>query len=550
MQLDAGQAAATLCPEADVFHAENKVESSKVSVAIEPTAQADGVNLRISSSATIDEPVVTVYLRAGCTQKTTRRFVLLADYPSETVAPVATAPNTAIVTPESTPVKIAEAKADMAVTAPSTAPTAPERPRKTATTPPAKRSPAKATVTAAAPASGEKAAVASRPAASSPARAGTAPSTKTGDGTRSRLKLDPLENLAERIKTLEATTPTVPLEEMVRDSQRIQQLQTDVKALLEQAAKNEASLLAMRQRLEKAESEQVSMGLVWALGALVLLCIGAIVILWNRKSELSAWQQSVQDATPSAPLHSVASQPEPVKSEPVPVRAATSNTFTLKKEIAPPHMDVDVNLMDMDSDFSKLIAPAVPHPATVIAPIYPSRSTESRLPHLDYYSEGIADVLQQAEFFEKLGKLDQAIDVLEQRIRLGKQDAPLLYMDLLRIAHAHDLKTDFRQFRDEFEQSFNVNVPEFVLFRDTGRSLESYLSLTQHICQNWPTPAALEMIETCVVRDPWEKNAEPFDIGAFSELILLHGLLTRILKAAGTNGAEEAANAGHVDIPT
>jgi len=557
VQLDAGQTAAMLCPEADVFHAENKVESGRVSVAIEPTAQPESVNLRITSSAMIDEPVVTIYLRAGCSQKTTRKFVLLADYPTETLAPAITTPaepapaRLAQVSPESAgPAKtsVPEGAATEARAAP--AKTKVDRPRKTSVAPSAKPAPVRP------PAPAATAAVAPEAAASHPAKLAPTTAAKPADGARSRLKLDPLENLAERIKTLEATTSTVPLEEMVRDSQRIQQLQTDVKALLEQAAKNEASLLAMRQRMEIAESERVSMGIVWALGALVLACLAAVAVLWNRnrKTELSAWQQSVQEAVPSAPpppAPVIAEPVHPVPPAPKPAVKNTASSFnsTIQMEIDHPPMDVDVNLMDMDSDFSRLITPAAPHPATVVGGIRESRLADARLPHPDFYADSIIDVRQQAEFFEKLGKLDQAIDVLEKRIRLGSKDAPLLYLDLLHIAHGHDLKTDFRQFRDEFQQLFNVNIPEFVLFTNSGRSLESYPSLMQHICQNWPSHVVLEMIETCLVRDPWEKNAEPFDMGAFSELLLLHGLATRLLKMADKRrDGDDAADSQHIDI--
>jgi hypothetical protein len=185
----------------------------------------------------------------------------------------------------------------------------------------------------------------------------------------------------------------------------------------------------------------------------------------------------------------------------------------------------------------------------VLAGIRESRLADTRLSNPDFYADSIIDVRQQAEFFEKLGKVDQAIDLLEKRIRLGSKDTPLLYLDLLHIAHGHDRKTDFRQFRDEFQQHFNVNVPEFVLFTDSGRSLESYPSLMQHICQNWPSHAALDMIEACLVRDPWEKNAEPFDIGAFSELLMLHGLATRLSKTADKrHDGDDSSDFQHIDI--
>jgi pilus assembly protein FimV len=536
VQLDAGQTASTMCAEADVFHAESKLESSKVSITVEPTAQADTANLRITSSTLIDEPVVTVYVRAGCSQKTTRRYVLLADYPTDTApvvapvsapAPVETAPaKLAVVAPEASATKTTDITT-AAVAVPATKPTA-ERPRK----------PAPAAAKATTP-----------KVATHPGKAETLPATKTNEAPRSRLKLDPLENLAERIKTLEATTSTAPLEEMVKDSQRIQQLQSDVKALLDQAAKNEASLMAMRERMEKAESERVSVGIVWALGALVLLCLAGMATLWNRRKESNDWQHSARNegnvrpapTEPPQPSHAVTAE-----TKPVPVADVAEHDSTIQMPMLRNDFDVDVNLMDMDTDFSKLMVPApAQNVPTQIANLQVTRFNENH----DFNSDAIADVRQQAEFFEKLGKVDQAIEVLEQRIRLNSKDAPLLYLDLLRISNAHNLKTDFRQFRDEFEQHFNVNIPEFALFRDEGRSLESYPSLLQHISKLWPTDSALDVMSACVVRDPMEKNADPFDVSAFSDLVLLHGLAYKQLHTSEASAKGQASdNSEHIDI--
>lgn len=557
VQIEPGQTAASLCAEADVFHAENKLESSRVTVTAEPTAQPETFNLRITSSSPIDEPVVTVYLRAGCAQKTTRRFVLLADYPSETLPPAATGPAEAPPV-KTTPAQVQDSAQQTSTGSAATVPAQGLPTNKTETKSPAK--PPEKPVSGKAPALRAPAAAptpaATKPPATTAAKSAPTPPAKGPDASRSRLKLDPLENLAERIKTLEATTSSVPLEDMVRDSQRIQQLQNDVKTLLDQAAKNEASLLLMRERLERAEAERVSSIVIWTLGALILVCLAAIAALWNRRAVAtpSAWQQSIQESThavtPSA--HDSAAVPveRPVKEPPpaeVPIASAPNSTILTP--IAPVSMDVDVNLMDMDSDFSRLIAaPSGTQPMTQVMDYQPSQFSDTRTLHRDFNSDSLTDVRQQAEFFEKLGKVDQAIDVLEQRIRLNSKEAPLLYLDLLGIAHSHDLKTDFRQFRDEFEQLFNVRIPEFALFREEGRSLESHASLMQHICKLWPLASVLDVIETCVVRDPWEKNAEPFDIGAFRDLILLHGIATRLQRTQGTEQKPTDADSQHVDI--
>lgn len=560
VQLDAGQSASSLCAEADVFHADTKVEAHKVTVSAEPTAQADSVNLRIASTAMVDEPVVTIYLRAGCAQKTTRRYVLLADFPSETAAPVVAAPA------ESAPAKAQSAP----VESPSPASTSPSTSAKAGTEPAAAPTSTAKSVDAPkriAKSAAPPKAPAPLAAASLTTKAVAPAAAKAPEASRSRLKLDPLENLAERVKTLESTASTITPEDLNRDSQRIQQLQKDIKVLLDQAAKNESSMLAMRQRLEKAESERVSMGVVWALAGLVLACLAAVAILWNRnrKTEPSGWHQSVQDAMPSAAATHQPFVIEPARPEPAPVSPPTAPVAAKSTPTAAPPapsikspsplmdetppLDVDVNLTEMDTDFSRLIASSAPHTPTVVGSFQSTRPAEAMMVHQDFYADDIVDVRQQAEFFEKLGKVDKAIDTLEQRIRTSNKDAPLLYIDVLHIAHAHDLKTDFRQFRDEFEQLFNVRVPDFALFNDSGRSLESHATLLQNLCKNWPSHATLSLIEDRLIRDPWDKNAEPFDMGAFGELLVLHGLLTRLLNYSTAPAASPKSNGSeHIDL--
>lgn len=71
------------CFEADVFYGDSKQDASRVTVSSNVTAGSQSGTVVVNASARVDEPVVTVYLRAGCEHKTTRSFVLLADLASE-----------------------------------------------------------------------------------------------------------------------------------------------------------------------------------------------------------------------------------------------------------------------------------------------------------------------------------------------------------------------------------------------------------------------------------------------------------------------------------
>ena len=78
------------CAQADVFYGDNRVGTG-VDVAWEPGAAGNGV-LRVRSATPVDEPMVTVYLRAGCANATTRRYVLLSEPPAEVALAALAAP--------------------------------------------------------------------------------------------------------------------------------------------------------------------------------------------------------------------------------------------------------------------------------------------------------------------------------------------------------------------------------------------------------------------------------------------------------------------------
>lgn len=551
-------AGASLCAEADVYYADALQDPARIRVQQTPGSQGDTQVLQITSAINIDEPMVTVYLRVGCEQKVSRRYVLLADYPSvpasgdargaiaETVAT-----STAVDTPDPLQASPLDAIAPSSTT--STANTATTRtvaPKPSSVkTPPVR----KAARTAPAPhkAAPKPAVAAPKPETRTPTAPAAAASAAPAGPLRSRLKLDPLENLSERIKTLETTTTAIPLEDMVRDAQRIQQLQGDVKKLLDQAAKNEATLAQMRERLEKAEAERVSSMLVYALAALLLVCLAVIAVLWNRRAsgpsgrpDWSASQNDDDDDGPAPKLRP--SPPPPAATTAVEPPAVAPVAVPPRKESA-----LGMDLVEMEADdasynefvHTKPFASAVAAASTAA----PAPLLDAAPPAHDFNAEKQFDLRQQAEFFDRLGKTDEAIELLEKRIRANSKDCPLIYLELLRIANTHSLKTDFRQFRDECMQTFNVAVPEFALFRNEGRGLDAFPDLLAHIEKLWHTPKVLDVLESCILRDPWEKNAKPFDLAAFKELIELHGLASRATPPAPSSTGPAAT--GTSDTP-
>lgn len=331
--------ATALCVHADVYYAETRQDASRVQIQQEPTDQADTVRLRLQSSTPIDEPVVTVNLRVGCEDKSVRRFVLLADFPVFAEVPSELAPIEMAVT---------LATASDLEPATSRAPSA-SLPREATNTGATAVPAPKAQVTSAARHAHKPTGV-GRSAAPRMTGAKINPSALTAKppgSPRSRLQLDSVDILLERIKTLEAAAVTPPMETVSKDSERLQKLESDLQSLREQTAKNGATLLALQRQLERAETQRVSTEWFYGLVGLVLLCAVIIVTLWHRRRAPQAWNEG--------PPFEPDSEPEPYEAQ---FLRKTSNTGPLDAapipmppiETEPENVDlqVDVNLVEFE----------------------------------------------------------------------------------------------------------------------------------------------------------------------------------------------------------
>jgi len=514
VQIDAGEDAASLCFEADVFHGDTRQEASRVRVMVEPTTQAQAVNVRILSSAVVDEPVVTVYLRTGCEQKTTRRYVLLADFPSEVAVPTV-------------PQKVTPVTAALPVDTASVLPVAGSS-RAVPTRPVAEPKPKVKKVRV------PKEVVANVATSKPPESKNVAPSVQR---TQSRLELDPLELLSDRVANIDSYMAFTPPEDAIHTMQKMQTLESDMKALQLSSSKSEAALADLKARLKKAESERFPRGLVFALIALVLICLAVITFLMSRQrrmySEGSDWWAGagIPSAVPPEPepLVKFLSEPPdvnlPVQAEPD-LKTLSSVIKPVRPVVAEQVADTGVKLMEMsESDFDQLMQheaekKAVRKPSS---PVAPEVQAQKDSPHL-INTEATLDIRQQAEFFISLGQTDRAVRILKKQIDEGDEPNPFVYLDLLSIFHSLGLKNEFQLLRKDFNLLFNGRVPEFARFKDEGLGLESYPEFLTHLTALWSTPKALELIESSIFQDPWDAKSQHFDLAAFRDLLLLHAI--------------------------
>ena len=556
LTVNPGEDGRAICLAADVFNGDAAVDMNRVSVSME-AADASGNGLaRIRSAAIIDEPFVTVNFRAGCSQISSRSFVLLADVITDTVPePVVMAPAAAAPAPPA------------AITAPpptpATAPAAVPRPPTVQAGDPAPKA-ATTAARSAAVAATRPAATQPKPAAAprSEARGVVKPAPKkAARATQPKLKLDPVETVEKKTPGLRASTelggtPAVSQEksaesaalwrslntqpeDAVREAQKVQGLEAEVKALRDLTSKNQALLAEMNARLQNAESERRLGAYFYLVLALLLLTLALIAVLWlrlkRRANASSAWWEDREEVA-KADLR----------------LRMVSGAAADRATAAAPNVDLDLGGASVGhaaASVAAATANSLDRTATVKmrTPALGQESAAMGLPSKSAHPEELFDIRQQAEFFVSLGQTDQAIALLSNHIRSNEETGPQAYLDLLRIYHSTGKTTDYESLRSSVARVFNVDIPEFAAFGEETRNLESYSELAANVQAAWGTPKAVKMLEELIYRRPGSKWNQAFGLSAYRELLSLHALAKEV---GAMPAAERKLPSGFAGLPT
>lgn len=530
LALSPGEESSGLCLGADVFYGDSQVSAVQVrSTPPQNTgSEADGF-VRIQSSQAVNEPVVTVYVRAGCAAPFTRRYVLLAD-------PLTESAGAASAVPQVNPA--ARAAVDNAPAAEGL------RPDVAA---PSARSAAPRSVVRRPAANDEPTAAEPRPPRPAPVpqpvvkRAVEPPRERTP-----RLQLEPvdvslaierdpvlklsMDLLSEPTTSDEARAAAGLLwrsinaspEEVLRDAQRLATLEAESGALRKADAQTKATIAELNARLEQAESGRYLNALVYALGAALLLALAALAWLWRRSAAGRVTEGP-------AAWWAAASSGRKVKTAGVDPAAASTG------------LDLDLSLDAEDSAFGEYrplsglqnLEDSLPAGDSV-----PSLSPKDRrefAPSLMGASRSVAteelfDIQQQADFFVSLGEDEQAIQVLRNHLADSPEPSALAYLDLLKLYHRLGRRDDYERARQEFNQVFNAGAPQFDQYTDESQGLEAYETAFGRIQALWPEPRVLDVIEKSIFRDPGDADAEVFDLEAYRELLLLHAMAKDMIK--------------------
>ena len=104
VKLDSEDNADSACVEVEVMQGDARVDPSRVRVST--SAQGQNARVQVKTTSPVEEPVVSVNVRAGCTQRVSRHYEFLSDFPGESraLAPsVAAVPVSVASLPPATP---------------------------------------------------------------------------------------------------------------------------------------------------------------------------------------------------------------------------------------------------------------------------------------------------------------------------------------------------------------------------------------------------------------------------------------------------------------
>jgi hypothetical protein len=511
-----GEDLSALCLQADVFFGDNQLGPSSVRTTTQHNAPDAEASVRIQTTVPVNEPVVSVVVRAGCTSPFSRRYVLLADFLSEpaTVQQASPASSGSQDAPSPSPSPVAGSTGS---------------PRTSAGSAVGSGGPAAALTRSTAPASSST----SRPRPASVVRKPAEPARDAAP----RLQLDPVDvSLAiERDPVLKlslsmlsepASNPqeraaaaqlwnalNASPEDILRDAQKLAVLEAESKGLREQEARNKAAMQDMEARLEQSRFMSWA---AYALGALLLLALAALVWLWRRKAAVGVAGTTQKDWWTSGAA-----------------KAAKAPADKPGRKVAAKELDLDLDL-DADSGLDELGPMRRGAGDSGAMPLSTSERREFRTSHIgvsrSVATEELFDVQQQSDFFVSLGEFDQAIGVLKTHLHESQEPSALAYLDLFKLYHRLGRRDEYEKLREEFNHQFNASAPPFDQYSDSNRGLEAYETAFGRIQALWPQPKVLDVIEKSIFKDAADPESEVFDLEAYRELLLLHAIAKDVIQ--------------------
>ena len=552
------------CFEADVFYGDTRLPSGSVRISVDKAVAGNDIFIRVRSTQAVDEPVVTIFLKATCLQLSTRRYVLLSEASTEELSATSLAPAP---TPRAVAAATAPLVAPPVLAAnPNAAGAQPNLPKSSAVADPnaplgprAQRRLLREQAREERRVAAEQARVSKqivsstqtivsspdepnskpRARASVPTKKRATEKSLTAKANGARLELDSADffvgerspNLrpSSELLTPLATDPQQRLaaaalwkslqsdaSDALQASNRLTALESELAAMRGDGKRQQAALQALSADLVTARSERYINGFSMTLLAIALLALAGLAY---------AWAHLKRKASPGSPWWA---RREAVDSQQVTVKPAKLRAESERKSASGMGFTQDstndaMNLMTsldasdkweaMDSAGSIGIIDNPRGLAEAKARLNQDMKDADALPisSPDFSAslpgvprtvnaEELFDIQQQAEFFVSLGQHTQAIDILRNHIREHPETSAMAYLDLFEIYYTLKLTHNYETLRAEFNSAFNGNIPAFEQYNQVGRGLEYYPRALTRIQLLWPSERVLDVIEESVFR--------------------------------------------------
>jgi len=570
VRLEPGEEINDECIAADVYFGDEKLPSKAVVAELLP-GSAFLRSVKVRTTALINEPIVTIYVAAGCHARITRKFVALADPPAMPATTVSAQSPSSIAAPRATAAPVQAPGAGMSATR------LPAESAQRQAAPAASRvgSPAKAPALAraeavTAPPADKAAAEPHHPfhrapkgmpkAAPKSPRAVAPPQQGTP-----RLELDPAEADALAVPSLRfsASLGQVPVadqpdeahraqrdaaaamwralnaspEQVAKDQERLQELTQRLAQLKQEGEADRSAASAMRTQLAAASSQSGFSKWWVVLIGLMLLGFGLAFHFWRelrqQRREGSAWWQGgdAQDSDSDAgPLsgsddEDERSDPDHTTTEFVHVPSQATAAPSPLKEVPPAPLATNDTVV-MRAMATQALHGVEPTPLPRIVPDKPLQmpSTRPQPESLREVSvEELIDLEQQAEFFIVLGQDDAAIDLLESHVQGTTGGSPLPFLKLLEIYRRLNRPQAYERVQMAFNERFNAHAPAWDADMQQGHDLADYPGIVERLQSLWSRPdMAMEVLEKSLTRP--ESGDETFELPAYRELLLLYAV--------------------------
>lgn len=513
--LDAADAAAGLCLEAEVMYGETRVPASAITVAIHRLGSDGSGALRVRATVPVNEPIVTVTLKAGCQNSFRRTYTLLADFEAAPVAsPVATTSSRDVTAPNSAGrvaadtagrSKAAERQSDVVVDPAS-------QPARSASGSPEPvlnaQTPVRLSAPTPRPTGVVRMASKNRPAprvAAGPVADAAAKQTVTAPGG-SRLKLDPVElpantgmpasakpddkqvpppagqDAAELLATGTQAASAAPAPDTG--------LQQELKNLRDEQQRLRMAVESVNAQLTQAQETRYSNPLTYGLGLAVLGLLGGVTYLLRRekanRAAADSWWHTTALPTGADPL------------------AATSGFASSSTQ---------AGAVDTDDALSGLEA------------VEAGASIFQEVPVTRVDAELLLDVWQQADFLQSIGQSYDAMHLLENFVQTHPRASEAPYLRWIQLAQQPGAEQSLNRAQSAYEHHFHRLLPPAQA--SVGSGLDGESAFLQQVSEAWPGPQAKTLIDAALFSQPGDPAGGLKDrsLRTFDDLLALRRLL-------------------------